>query len=105
MMLTRAVCIGNCRATGRATGAVDMMRQHNQAASGAVEIVRTLLTTWLIPNNMRKPTDLLAAPPAMEQFLSIHAEDPGRGSWGAQPVLVGVVFCVLCRWAPGNRLR
>src|SRR5262245_18347414 len=47
-----------------------MPQQHSQAAPGALEIVRTFLNTWLIPNDTREPTDLLASPEAMEQFYA-----------------------------------
>jgi len=47
------------------------MAQHmSQVAPGALEIVRAFLNTWLIPNDTREPTDLLASQEAMVQFYS-----------------------------------
>jgi hypothetical protein len=47
-----------------------MAGQTNQVAPGTLEIVRTFLNTWLIPNDTREPTDLLDSRESMEQFYS-----------------------------------
>src|SRR5690348_795795 len=48
-----------------------MTERTNQVAPGSLEIVRTFLNTWLIPNDTREPTDLLDSRVAMERFYSI----------------------------------
>jgi predicted RNA-binding Zn ribbon-like protein len=51
-----------------------MGQQHSQVAPGTLEIVRTFLNTWLIPNDTREPTDLLPSREAMKRFYSTWFE-------------------------------
>jgi CGNR zinc finger len=51
-----------------------MAQQTSQVAPGALEIVRAFLNSWLIPNDTREPTEMLASREAMEQFYSIWFE-------------------------------
>jgi predicted RNA-binding Zn ribbon-like protein len=39
-------------------------------APGTLEVVRTFLNTWWIPNDTREPTDALVEPTAMQQFYA-----------------------------------
>lgn len=45
-----------------------MKREESQAAPETLEIVRTFLNTWRIPNDTRTPTDLFVSPSAMAHF-------------------------------------
>jgi len=45
-----------------------MTTENSQVAPGTLEIVRTFLNTWRIPNDTRKPVDELVSLSAMHQF-------------------------------------
>ena len=45
-----------------------MTEANSQAAPGTLEVVRTFLNTWWIPNDTREPTDELMSLDAMRQF-------------------------------------
>jgi hypothetical protein len=47
-----------------------MTKANNQAAPDTLEVVRTFLNTWWIPNDTREPTDELMSLEAMRQFYS-----------------------------------
>jgi hypothetical protein len=47
-----------------------MAKADSQIAPGTLEIVRTFLNTWRIPNDTRDPADELVSPDAMQQFYS-----------------------------------
>src|SRR5579859_123248 len=53
-----------------------------QAAPGRLELVRTFLNTWRIPNDTRQPSDELSSLPAMQHFYSIWFAD-----FDANPIL------------------
>lgn len=47
-----------------------MIEANSQAAPGTLEVVRTFLNTWWIPNDTREPTDELVSQIAMRQFYA-----------------------------------
>ncbi len=47
-----------------------MTKEDSQMAPGTLEIVRTFLNTWRIPNDTREPTDVLVSLSAMYHFYS-----------------------------------
>jgi hypothetical protein len=47
-----------------------MAKADSQIAPGTLEVVRTFLNTWRIPNDTRKPSDELGSLDAMQQFYS-----------------------------------
>jgi hypothetical protein len=47
-----------------------MAKADSQIAPGTLEVVRTFLNTWRIPNDTRKPSDELVSLDAMQQFYS-----------------------------------
>jgi hypothetical protein len=47
-----------------------MREEDSQAAPGTLEVVRTFLNTWRIPNDTREPVDELVLLSAMQQFYS-----------------------------------
>ncbi len=48
-----------------------MEKKESQIAPGTLEVVRTFLNTWLIPNDTREPTDELASLSAMQRFYAV----------------------------------
>ena len=59
---------------------VNMSKKNDQVAPGTLEVVRTFLNTWRIPNDTREPTDELVSLEAMQQFYSTWFEASGGGS-------------------------
>ena len=59
---------------------VNMSKKNDQVAPGTLEVVRTFLNTWWIPNDTREPTDELVSLEAMQQFYSTWFEASGGGS-------------------------
>jgi hypothetical protein len=57
-----------------------MSEANNQVAPGTLEVVRTFLNTWWIPNDTREPTDELVSLEAMRQFYSTWFGKPGGDS-------------------------
>ena len=57
-----------------------MSKKNGQVAPGTLEVVRTFLNTWWIPNNTREPTDELVSLEAMQQFYSTWFGASGGGS-------------------------
>src|SRR5712691_48136 len=47
-----------------------MTEEDSQAAPGTLEVVRTFLNTWRIPNDTREPIDELVSLSAMQHFYS-----------------------------------
>jgi hypothetical protein len=47
-----------------------MKKADSQVAPGSLEVVRTFLNTWRIPNDTREPLDELVSLEAMQQFYS-----------------------------------
>jgi hypothetical protein len=47
-----------------------MSKENGQVAPGTLEVVRTFLNTWWIPNDTRAPTDEFVSFEAMRQFYS-----------------------------------
>jgi len=47
-----------------------MTQADSQIAPGTLEVVRTFLNTWRIPNDTREPSDELVSLDAMQQFYS-----------------------------------
>jgi CGNR zinc finger protein len=47
-----------------------MAKADSQRAPGTLEVVRTFLNTWRIPNDTREPSDELVSLDAMQQFYS-----------------------------------
>ncbi|HEY7125009.1 MAG TPA: CGNR zinc finger domain-containing protein [Ktedonobacterales bacterium] len=65
-----------------------MERKDSQIAPGTLEVVRTFLNTWLIPNDTREPTDELESPSAMQRFYSTWFRDAGATEAHIVPELV-----------------
>ena len=57
-----------------------MSKEDSQVAPGTLEVVRTFLNTWRIPNDTREPIDELASLEAMQRFYSTWFRDSGGGS-------------------------
>ncbi|HEY7347307.1 MAG TPA: CGNR zinc finger domain-containing protein [Ktedonobacterales bacterium] len=57
-----------------------MRTEDSQVAPGTLEVVRTFLNTWRIPNDTREPTDELASLEAMQRFYSTWFGDSGGDS-------------------------
>ena len=57
-----------------------MAKEDSQVAPGTLEVVRTFLNTWRIPNDTREPIDELASLEAMQRFYSTWFGDSGEGS-------------------------
>jgi len=57
-----------------------MRREDSQVAPGTLEVVRTFLNTWRIPNDTREPIDELVSLSAMQRFYSTWFGDSGGGS-------------------------
>jgi hypothetical protein len=53
-----------------------MKTEDNQVAPGTLEVVRTFLNTWQIPNDTREPIDELVSLSAMQRFYSTWFGDP-----------------------------
>jgi len=49
---------------------VNMTKEDSQVAPGTLELVRTFLNTWRIPNDTREPADELMSLSAMQHFYS-----------------------------------
>ena len=47
-----------------------MSKEDSQVAPGTLEVVRTFLNTWRIPNDTREPIDELVSLEAMQRFYS-----------------------------------
>ena len=47
-----------------------MRREDSQVAPGTLEMVRTFLNTWRIPNDTREPIDELVSLEVMQHFYS-----------------------------------
>jgi predicted RNA-binding Zn ribbon-like protein len=47
-----------------------MSQRNSHVAPGTLEVVRTFLNTWWIPNDTREPTDTLVSREAMQQFYA-----------------------------------
>ena len=58
-----------------------MRKEDSQVAPGTLEVVRTFLNTWRIPNDTREPIDELVSLSAMQRFYStwFGASDGGSG--------------------------
>ena len=56
-----------------------MSREDSQVAPGTLEVVRTFLNTWRIPNDTREPIDEFVSLEAMQRFYSTWFGDSGRG--------------------------
>ena len=58
-----------------------MSKENGQVAPGTLEVVRTFLNTWRIPNDTREPIDELVSLEAMQRFYStwFGASDGGLG--------------------------
>src|SRR5262245_45310696 len=52
-----------------------MRREDGQIAPGTLEVVRTFLNTWRIPNDTREPTDELLSLPALQRFYATWIGD------------------------------
>jgi hypothetical protein len=57
-----------------------MRKEDSQVAPGTLEVVRTFLNTWRIPNDTREPIDELVSLEAMQRFYSTWFGDSGEGS-------------------------
>ncbi|QBD76490.1 CGNR zinc finger domain-containing protein [Ktedonosporobacter rubrisoli] len=57
-----------------------MSKEDSQEAPGTLEIVRTFLNTWRIPNDTREPIDEFASLEAMQHFYATHFEASGADS-------------------------
>ena len=57
-----------------------MTKANSQVAPGALEVVRTFLNTWWIPNDTREPSDELVSLEAMRQFYSTWFGKAGEAS-------------------------
>jgi len=57
-----------------------MTKANSQVAPGTLEVVRTFLNTWWIPNDTREPTDELVSLEAMRQFYSTWFGKAGEAS-------------------------
>ena len=57
-----------------------MTEANSQVAPGTLEVVRTFLNTWWLPNDTHKPTDELVSLEAMRQFYAIWFGKAGGGS-------------------------
>ena len=57
-----------------------MRKEDSQVAPGTLEVVRTFLNTWRIPNDTREPIDELVSLSAMQRFYSTWFGDSGEGS-------------------------
>src|SRR6266516_3318500 len=65
-----------------------MKKADSQVAPGTLEVVRTFLNTWRIPNDTRETADELVSLPAMQHFYSTCFLNPGGDA--------GVQGCRLC---------
>ncbi len=54
-----------------------MKKADSQVAPGTLEVVRTFLNTWRIPNDTRETADELVSLPAMQHFYSTCFLNPG----------------------------
>jgi hypothetical protein len=57
-----------------------MRKEDSQVAPGTLEVVRTFLNTWRIPNDTREPIDELVSLEAMQCFYSIWFEGSAGNS-------------------------
>ena len=57
-----------------------MAQEDSQVAPGTLEVVRTFLNTWRIPNDTREPFDELMSLSAMQRFYSTWFGDSGGDS-------------------------
>ncbi len=57
-----------------------MTKEDSQAAPGTLEVVRTFLNTWRIPNDTREPIDELVSLSTMQRFYSTWFADSGGDS-------------------------
>ena len=57
-----------------------MNKADSQVAPGTLEVVRTFLNTWRIPNDTREPIDELVSLPTMQHFYSTWFGDSGGDS-------------------------
>jgi hypothetical protein len=57
-----------------------MAQEDSQVAPGTLEVVRTFLNTWRIPNDTREPFDELVSLSAMQRFYSTWFGDSGGDS-------------------------
>ena len=57
-----------------------MSTEDRQVAPGTLEVVRTFLNTWRIPNDTREPIDEFVSLEAMLRFYSTWFGDSGQGS-------------------------
>ena len=57
-----------------------MRKEDSQVAPGTLEVVRTFLNTWRIPNDAREPIDELVSLSAMQRFYSTWFGDSGGDS-------------------------
>ena len=57
-----------------------MTKEDSQVAPGSLELVRTFLNTWRIPNDTREPIDELVSLSAMQRFYATWFGDSGGGS-------------------------
>jgi predicted RNA-binding Zn ribbon-like protein len=55
-----------------------MAQEDSQVAPGTLEVVRTFLNTWQIPNDTREPIDELVSLSEMQQFYSTWFGGAGR---------------------------
>jgi hypothetical protein len=60
-----------------------MAKEDTQVAPGTLEVVRTFLNTWRIPNDTREPFDELVSLSAMQRFYSTWFGDSGGDSEAA----------------------
>lgn len=56
-----------------------MAKEDSQVAPGTLEVVRTFLNTWRIPNDTREPIDELMSMEAVQRFYSTWFGDASRG--------------------------
>ena len=56
-----------------------MRKEESQGAPGTLEVVRTFLNTWRIPNDTREPIDELVSLEAMQSFYFTWFGDSGEG--------------------------
>ena len=57
-----------------------MRKEDSQVAPGTLEVVRTFLNTWRIPNDTREPIDELVSLEAMQRFYSTWFGDSAGNS-------------------------
>jgi len=57
-----------------------MRKEDSQVAPGTLEVVRTFLNTWRIPNDTREPIDELVSLSAMQRFYSTWFGDSAGNS-------------------------